>query len=423
MAAAWLCRTSVAFVSRELAGSGYRLATISASRSSASRSLSGRPVVTRLFSVSNDIEADVKSGISRVSTLQIMLSSHGAPGSVGCSLPNDLEPIYVSASSANPDDTEETPELVANIMGMNEYSNLHPHLYPLARSKSTGNFICALRRAFADDASDLNENSSKAPWPIVEAELGGPGMRLIAINSEHLMRRIVCECDFGGDRNELIELYNEDLGKGVVQDKGLDEPYEKGSVEKLGYGVDKFVLLRVGPFPDIYSTLALGHAEKGDESSSLIAAEAANSKVSGFASTFLFYSSLLDSFPNRSDETRDAARMCLRMPLPSIGLGAQEFREVGIYGQLAEESDTDEEIFAKLQIMYEKMREHETDDPRSANSSMTPEQIAFDEANYLIDTAALTGANWSEIRPKLAEIYKSVGRDDIASFVNPTNTP
>ena len=48
---------------------------------------------------------------------------------------------------------------------------------------------------------------------------------------------------------------------------------------------------------------------------------------------------------------------------------------------------------------------------------------AIDEANYLIDTAALTGANWSEIRPKLAEIYKSVGRTDIANFVNPSNSP
>jgi hypothetical protein len=163
-----------------------------------------------------------------------MLSSHGAPGSIGCSSPDDLEPVYVSLSGATSEDTDETPELVANIMGMNEYANLHPHLYPLAKSKSTGNFICALRRAYADDASDLYENSSKAPWPIVEAELGGPGMRLIALNSEHLMRRIACECDSGGERNELIELYNEDLGKGVIQDKGLDQPYEKGSVEKLG---------------------------------------------------------------------------------------------------------------------------------------------------------------------------------------------
>eukprot|EP00536_Pseudo-nitzschia_multiseries_P002289 jgi/Psemu1/235574/estExt_Genewise1.C_300137 len=340
-------------------------------------------------------------------TLQTMLSSHGAPGSIGCSSPDDLEP---------------TPELVATIMGTNECANLHPHLFPLAKSKSTGNYICALRRAFAVD-SDY-ENSSKAPWPIVEAEVGGPGMRLLSLNSEHLMRRIVCEVDFGEERKELIDLYNGVLGKGDIEDKGLDQPYETGSVEKLGYGVDKYVLLRVGPFPDIYNKLALGHAERGDESSSLIAAEASNGKISGFASTFLFYASLLNSFPNRSEETRDAARMCLRMPLSSIGLDAKDFRDVGIYGQLAEESDSDEEVFAKLQIMYEKMRDHENEDPRAGNSDMTPEQKAIDDANYLLDITSLTGSNWSEIRPKLAEIYKSVGRDDMANFVHPAgNTP
>ena len=228
MAAAWLCRTSVAFVSRQLTGTGYRMATISTSKALASRSLPVYPVTTRLFSVSNDIAADAKSGVSRIETLQAMLSSHGAPGSDGCSTPNDLEPVFVGG------DDEDTPELVADIMGMNEYVNLHPHLYPLAKSKSTGNFVCALRRAYADDASDLYENSSKAPWPIVEAQLQGPGMKLLALNSEHLMRRIACECDSEGEREELIEMYNDDLGKGAIQDKDLDQPYEKGSVEKLG---------------------------------------------------------------------------------------------------------------------------------------------------------------------------------------------
>jgi len=400
LAAAWLCRTSMAFVSRGLASKGDGVAT----------------TTTRIFSVSNGIEADVKSGISRIDLLQTMLASHGAPGSVGCSSPNDLEPVCVTTA----DDAEDTPELVANIMGTNEFANLHPHLYPLAKSKTTGNFICALRRAFAEDAS--YENSSKAPWPIVEAEMGGPGMKLLSLNSEYLMRRIACEVDFGNERNELVELYNESLGKGAIQDEGLDRPYEEGSVEKLGYGVDKYVLLRVGPFPDIYSKLALGHAERGDESSSLIAAEASNGKISGFASTFLFYASLLNSFPNRSEEVRDAARMCLRMPLSSIGLNSKAFRDVGVFGQMAKETDSDEEIFAKLQIMYEKMRDHENEDPRAGNSDMTPEQKALDDANYLLDITSLTGANWSGVRPKLAEIYKSIGREDMASFVNPTNT-
>lgn len=183
--------------------------------------------------------------------------------------------------------------------------------------------------------------------------------------------------------------------------------------------MDKYVLLRVGPFADIYESLALGHAEKKDESSSLISAEAANNKISGFASTFLFYAKLLASFNNREEEARDAARMCLRLPLPSIGLSTQDFRDVAILGQIAEKSDSDEEVMAKLQVMYEKIREHEQDeDPRSA-ASKTPEQAALDEANYLLDRVCLSGGNWSEVRPKLAEMYKSVGRDDMANFVNP----
>jgi len=444
LAAAWLCRTSMGFVSRELSGKqstvwALRLITQQPSSSSLPTStvINSTTSSTRLFSVPKngiDNEADAANlGISRLETLQTMLSSHGAPGSIGCSLPDgDLEPVHfsipsISSNKKSEDNDDETPELIATMSGSNsknddEYNNLHPHLYPLAKSKSTGNFICALRRAYADDAPELHENASNALWPIVEAKLDGPGIRLLALNSEYLMRRIVCECDSSGSRKELIDLYNKDLGKDIIQDEGLDRPYEEGSVERLGYGVDKFVLLRVGPFPDIYRNLALGHAKREDESSSLIAAEVANSKISGFASTFLFYSTLLNSFPNRSEETRDAARICLRMPLPSIGLTAQEFREVAVLGQIANESDSDEEIFAKLQIQYQKIRDHDNqDDPRGGNADMTPEQKAIDEANYLIDTTALAGSDWSSVRPKLAKIYKSVGQDDMARFVYPTN--
>jgi hypothetical protein len=182
-------------------------------------------------------------------------------------------------------------------------------------------------------------------------------------------------------------------------------------------------LLRVGPFPDIYESLALGHAKNSDESSALIAAEASNSKISGFASTFLFYAKLLSSFPNRHEESRDAARMCLRMPLSTIGLTMDEFRDVAVLGHIADPSDSDQEVSAKLQAMYEKMRQHETKDPRSSGSNeRTPAQIALDEANYILDTTTLTGSKWSAIRPKLAKIYKSVGKHDMAKFVNPMAT-
>jgi hypothetical protein len=227
LVAAWLCRTSMSFVvlrTMEVTRRGWGSLVDEAAN---------RPGIVRLFSVSNGIQADVKLGVSRIETLQILLSRHGAPGSVGCSKPDgDLEPVFVSRGSSE-QLPEDTPELISEFLGVNDYIDLHPQLYPLAQSKTTGNLVCALRRAFADDASEWYEIASSQPWPIVEAKLGGPGIRLLALSSEQLMRRIVCECDFSGKRTELINLYNEQLGKNRIQDKALDQPYEPGSVEKL----------------------------------------------------------------------------------------------------------------------------------------------------------------------------------------------
>ena len=52
----------------------------------------------------------------------------------------------------------------------------------------------------------------------------------------------------------------------------------------------------------------------------------------------------------------------------------------------------------------------------------TPEQQAIEDANYLLDTAALTGGKWSEIRSKLGDIYHAGGKDDMAAFVDPSFT-
>ena len=181
--------------------------------------LNARRSSWRLFSVSS---AEVNSGISRVNTLQSFLLKRGAPGSKGCSEKGDLEPVFLDFN-----ESPETPELVTTLVGMDEFVNLHPQLYPLARSKKTGNVVCAWRRAFGGDTNDWQENSSSPPWPIVEATIGGPGMRLLSLNSENLMRRIACECDFSGEDMELIEMYNDGLSKG-------EDPYELGSVKKLG---------------------------------------------------------------------------------------------------------------------------------------------------------------------------------------------
>ena len=188
---------------------------------------------TALFSTSPSTTDDaLESGISRLETLQTLLNKHGAPGSLECKVGNgDLEPVSTLVSA---EEEKETPELISYMMGWESQKNLHPHLYPIARSKSSGNFICALRRAYADDATNMYENSSNSPWPIVEAKPNGPGMRLLALNSEHLMRRIAVESDFQGETQDLVTIYNDGLGQGILNDKALDAPYQSGDAAKLG---------------------------------------------------------------------------------------------------------------------------------------------------------------------------------------------
>eukprot|EP00580_Thalassiosira_gravida_P018606 CAMPEP_0201661484 /NCGR_PEP_ID=MMETSP0494-20130426/3838_1 /ASSEMBLY_ACC=CAM_ASM_000839 /TAXON_ID=420259 /ORGANISM="Thalassiosira gravida, Strain GMp14c1" /LENGTH=393 /DNA_ID=CAMNT_0048139607 /DNA_START=28 /DNA_END=1209 /DNA_ORIENTATION=- len=350
----------------------------------------------RLFSKSSSSDEEMEQiNVSRLSTLHSLLSQRGAPGSIGCNQGNgDLVPVPSSASS--------------------EYHDLHPHLLPLAKSTSSGNIVCALRRAYADDA-DYDSPSLSAPWPIVESAVGVPGMRLLSLNSEHLMRRIAADADANLDENDaqsLVGLYNEGLGAGKLPDESLDAPYEMGSVESLGYGLDKYVLLRVGPFPDLYETMSNQHLSKGDEESSLIAAEASNGKFSGFGSAFAFYAKLLASLTKREEECRDAARMTLRMPLPSLGLTRKDF--VDIANMPGFRNSEDEEPLAKMLEMYEKIREHERDEN---SGDKTPKQAAMEDANYLLDVACLTGQSYGEVRGKIAEIYRAAGMVDDADFV------
>jgi hypothetical protein len=346
---------------------------------------------TRLFSSS---AVSIESGISRISTLQTLLNKHGAPGSHGCSATDDLVAVK------------------------EQDLDLHPHLFAIAQSTKTGNYICGLHRCFASDYD--YESSINAPWPIVESAAGARGMKLLALNSEHLMRRIASESDFEGSDGDAVSLYNEGLGQGNLNAE-LDAPYEEGSVEKLGYGAEKYVLLRVGPFPDLYEIMSLSHKGRGDESSSLIAAETNNGKFGGFGSTFQFYARLLQSFGARDDEARDAARMCLRLPLPSIGFLDEDFKEVAVVAQLADEADSTEEALAKMQVFYEKIKAKEQEEDLSGvDSGKTGEQAAIDDANTLLDRAALGEPKWKELRGELADIYAKAGKDDMAAFVDPS---
>lgn len=348
------------------------------------------------------------SNISRLDTLQTLLNKAGVPGIHSCNLPGDLEPVTLH---------------------QDETMKLHPHLYPIAKSTAKpDHYICALRRAYADDA--LYESSTNSPWPIVEAKLNGPGYTLLSLNSEHMMRRMAAQADGGEsssdvNADEIVDLYNENLGKGFQEvEEAFNNVYDRGSVEKLGYGVSKFCLLRVGPFPDLYEEMAAQHSQKGDESSSLIAAEAANGKLTGFASTFKFYAELLSSFPNRDDEVRDAARVCLRMALPSIGLHTGDFVRVSQLAGLCTQNDDVNTALNNMKDMFEKFKNHEEENEKE-RANMTPEQVAIEDANKILDKMVFVDdddRDWTTVRKEMGDIYANAGLNEMALFVDPTRS-
>jgi hypothetical protein len=194
---------------------------------------------------------------------------------------------------------------------------------------------------------------------------------------------------------------------------------------KLGYGLEKYLLLRVGPFPDLYETLSIQHLARGDESSALIAAETSNGKFTGFGSTYASYARLLSQLvPNRTEEARDAARACLRLPISTVGMTLEDIRQVAILAGIALDTDNTSVAMHKLQLIYDKL--HKNDEQHEQRSSMnydpmpTKEQLAIQDASHLLDKVAMSGGRWGPIRRELAEIYEKAGCLEMAQFVNPT---
>lgn len=107
--------------------------------------------------------------------------------------------------------------------------------------------------------------------------------------------------------------------------------------------------------------------------------------------------------------------MCLRLPLATIGLDYDEFRQVAVLGEIAEESDPIDAALEKLAEFHAKLREAEQDDDQGQK---TPVQAALEEAGLLIDEAVMSKTPFGEVREAVGEKLRSVGRNDFATFVD-----
>lgn len=185
---------------------------------------------------------------------------------------------------------------------------LNPFLIPLAKSSKDGSSICFIRWPTQKEGMDLQ---------IVRTN--EVGITLEAMGTDQLCKRIVIEQDFYGEPSALdaVSILN---NGGISYQLGEFMPFFKSgkfpvlSKEDQRLAIDRYLLTKVGAFPDCYERLANRFVELGDEVSGLVTCERAVSIFYGWGHPNGFQAKILNKLPGRDIEAKDSARAAMISP-------------------------------------------------------------------------------------------------------------
>jgi hypothetical protein len=178
------------------------------------------------------------------------------------------------------------------------------------------------------------------------------------------------------------------------------KPYTQGELLDSGLKASQFMLLRVGPFADIWETIARTQQEKGDETAALIAAERASSLNPGWGCCMLLQSQLMGAL-RRPEEQRDLALGALESPWWTLGA---PLRDAMAAAQLSHIDD----LRSLVRAMEDKVREQQGAPPRTAK------ELSLLRATDALDEVVRTEGSWDESRAAVAAALHDAGLDAAA---------
>ena len=270
----------------------------------------------------------------------------------------------------------------------NARSNLHPFLIPLSKNDSTGVITGLVRWPTAPDTMEL---------PVARTVPDSLSLSLVAPSAISHVSRVHATVDYGGNKTYAAKLRSLAPAAELVE----------GVAERSGMPLERYLVLHVGYFPDVYRDLAEFHLAKNDVASALVTCERANTLFSGWASPHVYHARVLKKL-GRETEARDAARFALQMPLWTMGGGDT----VSQMGRLAGYQDE-----ASLRKIYQRLYEDKRE--KDIGEGKAPEQVALDRAAYYLDWVTARGeTKWNDVDLEvLAELYDEAKLSDIATFV------
>ncbi|XP_020688372.1 protein IN CHLOROPLAST ATPASE BIOGENESIS, chloroplastic [Dendrobium catenatum] len=228
--------------------------------------------------------------------------------------------------------------------------------------------------------------------PVVEVRKHG--VWYLAKSVDQYIHRMLAEEDARGIQEKKLWDAAADLGR---------ELYNKGDLLSSGIAdLDTYLLKKVGLFPDVIERKVARHLQREDHVSALVTGEFyTRNHFLGFGRPFVFNAEILLKV-GRKPEAKDAARGALKLPWWTLGCRYQEVAEIAQW--------EDE------QIEYIKEKVTEEGKKEDLKKGKSPEQVALDEAAFLLDLASIDGS-WDEVVDRVAECYMEAGLSDVAKFV------
>ncbi len=263
---------------------------------------------------------------------------------------------------------------------------LHPLVAPIARMAGTS-VLGVLRWPLPDGEPVLvrAQPADASPRP-----LAGHTLKLVGTPAQ-FARRAAAEADASGDAaaTSLVA-----AAAAAADDAGA-APYAAGELAASKLRLEHFLLLRVGPFADVWEAVARAHLAKGDETAAFVAAERSTELNPGWGNGAWLQAELLASL-GRHEERRDMALAALEAPYWTIGAPVATVQAAA---QLSHMGD----LRAMQRGLEKQAREAQ------GAAAPTTEEAALEEALDALDAVVRTGGDFEDARPAVADALERAG--------------
>jgi hypothetical protein len=186
-------------------------------------------------------------------------------------------------------------------------AGLNPFLVPVAKTAKDGSLLCYIRWP-----------TQREEMPLQLVRTTECGVKLVSLDTNHFCHRIAAELDFESHPSaaKAIDIANKQSHLYNAGDFNIllkSGKFPTATPEDLQLVLDRFMLMKVGAFPDSYERLANNFAAQGNDVSALVTCERSVSLFYSWGHPMYFHTKMLERL-GRGKEVTEAARSCMGVP-------------------------------------------------------------------------------------------------------------